>query len=47
MGVLMLSFLSNGLVIAGVERAWTIASQGIVLVAAVTISTFARRVAAR
>jgi ribose transport system permease protein len=46
-GVLMLSFLSNGLVIAGVERAWTIASQGIVLVAAVTISTFARRVAAR
>ncbi|MGD9961976.1 ABC transporter permease [Nocardioides sp.] len=46
-GVLMLSFLSNGLVIAGVERAWTIASQGIVLVAAVTISTFARRVASR
>lgn len=46
-GVLMLSFLANGLVVAGVERAWTTAAQGIVLVAAVTISTFARRVAAR
>jgi len=46
-GVLMLSFLANGLVVAGVERAWTTAAQGIVLIAAVTISTFARRVAAR
>ena len=46
-GVLMLSFLANGLVVTGVERAWTTAAQGIVLVAAVTISTFARKVAAR
>jgi len=46
-GVLMLSFLANGLVVTGVERAWTTAAQGIVLVAAITISTFARRVAAR
>lgn len=46
-GVLMLSFLANGLVVAGVERAWTTAAQGIVLIAAVTISTFARRIAAR
>jgi ribose transport system permease protein len=46
-GVLMLAFLSNGLVVTGVEPAWTTAAQGIVLIAAVTISAFARRVAAR
>ncbi|MFT3853725.1 MAG: ABC transporter permease [Ilumatobacteraceae bacterium] len=46
-GVLMLGVLSNGLVLTGVSPAWTTASQGIVLVVAVTISTFARRVAAR
>ena len=46
-GVLMLAFLSNGLVVTGVAPAWTTAAQGIVLIAAVTISAFARRVAAR
>jgi ribose transport system permease protein len=46
-GVLLLGILSNGLVLLGVSPAWTTAAQGLVLIAAVALSGFFRKLGAR
>ncbi len=46
-GVLILGVLQNGLVLIGVSPAWSTAAQGIVLVFAVAISGFSRKLVSR
>lgn len=43
LGVLILGVLANGLVLKGVSPAWTTASQGLVLIAAVSLSQILRK----